>query len=176
MSNFETSLAVLLKHEGEGFIQDMSDTGGASHYGITEKTLSIFLQKTATVEDVKNLSRQTADEIYKKMYWEKMRLDEISDPVVATIILDQAVLSGIPTVVGIIQEMFAIGQDRIMGSETIAAINAQDWEIFSFNLLDAMTVHYWKICFENRSQIKFLTGWSNRVLDLLHYVLSQPKC
>ena len=66
-SNFPKCVDIVLAKEG-GFSNDPNDPGGATNFGITQKTLSAWLedrgQSAAAVDDVKKLTRDTACEIY----------------------------------------------------------------------------------------------------------------
>ena len=66
--NFQTALDLTLKYEG-GFVNDPHDPGGATNMGITIATLSHELGRQATVSEVRNLSKTTAANIYRKKYW-----------------------------------------------------------------------------------------------------------
>ena len=67
-ANFPVALKLTLKYEG-GFVNNPHDPGGATNMGITIATLSHELGRQATVNDVRNMSKDTASEIYRKKYW-----------------------------------------------------------------------------------------------------------
>jgi hypothetical protein len=62
---FGRCVEVVLGHEG-GFSDHPEDPGGATNFGITHKTLAEFRGvDSVTKEDVRNLTRDEAKEIYR---------------------------------------------------------------------------------------------------------------
>lgn len=66
--NMERAIDFVLEHEG-GFVNHPKDPGGATNYGITKRTLEAYFGRPFTVQDVRNLSVDTAREIYERQYW-----------------------------------------------------------------------------------------------------------
>ena len=78
---FERALEHVLKWEG-GFVNHPLDPGGATNMGITRKTLADWLGRNSIpIQTIKDLSRETAAQIYKKNYWDAVRADEMPAPV-----------------------------------------------------------------------------------------------
>lgn len=98
---FDKALNFIFPHEG-GYVNHPNDRGGPTNMGVTQRTLSAYLGRPASVEDVKNLDRATARDIYKTMYWDKIGGDKL-DPKTAMLAFDTAVGSG----VGKAKEMLA---------------------------------------------------------------------
>lgn len=120
----ETALRHTLKVEGE-FVDHPADPGGATKFGITQRTLSDWLGRTATTDDVRNLEWETAKSIYRKNYWEPLRADEMP-PALAILSFDVAVNSGIRASVKNLQRALNHGgasliTDGIIGNKTINA-------------------------------------------------------
>ena len=90
--NFMTALELTLKYEG-GFVWDKHDPGGPTNMGITIATLSHELGHQATVTEVRNLSRNTAANIYRKKYWNVVGGDKLPNGV-DILAFDIAVNSG----------------------------------------------------------------------------------
>ncbi|MCH9665991.1 MAG: peptidoglycan-binding protein [Gammaproteobacteria bacterium] len=67
----------IIKAEGL-YVNDSSDLGGATKYGITAKTLGHWLKlgRKATPEEVKDLTHEMAFEIYLKQYYFRPNIDE----------------------------------------------------------------------------------------------------
>lgn len=63
----EDILDAILAAEG-GFVDDPEDLGGTTNFGITKATLEAYRGHPVTVEDVRNLPRAEAREIYRKNY------------------------------------------------------------------------------------------------------------
>jgi lysozyme family protein len=69
--DFIEAVEYTLKHEG-GYVNHPDDPGGATNFGITFKTLSAYRKNpNLTIDDVKNLTREEAIEIYYSEYWKK---------------------------------------------------------------------------------------------------------
>lgn len=93
-------LPTLYNHEG-GYQNKTSDSGNyvdgiliGTNHGISAPVLKAYLGRTPTVEEMKNLSKETATEIYKKNYWSSIRVPEINDKYVAIQYADMYVNSG----------------------------------------------------------------------------------
>jgi lysozyme family protein len=92
LGRFRRCVAIVLRHEG-GYVNHPRDPGGPTNWGITQRTLSDHLGRQATVEDVQNLDRQTAEAIYRRQYWNVVRGDDLS-PGIDLVVFDAAVNSG----------------------------------------------------------------------------------
>ena len=55
-------------------------------------------------------------------------------------------------------------QDLCIGPKTLQALNGADEEGFVLRYAIAKIVRYAQICNRDRSQSKFLLGWTNRVI------------
>lgn len=122
----EIALAHTLQVEGD-FVDHPADPGGATKFGITKKTLSEFLGRSVTTDDVKNLEWQTAKEIYKQNYWDKIRGDELP-PAMAILAMDVAVNSGVKAAVKNLQRAAnflgaGLVEDGLIGPNTIKGVN-----------------------------------------------------
>jgi len=57
-----------------GYVDDPSDSGGETNFGITIDVA----RKFGFLGQMKNLPRETAFDIYSKMYWDSVRADDLS--------------------------------------------------------------------------------------------------
>ncbi|MEJ7611348.1 MAG: glycosyl hydrolase 108 family protein [Ferruginibacter sp.] len=62
--------------------------------GISAPVLKYYLRRNPTVEEMKNISDETVEIIYRRNYWNQMRGDEIKDQETANSIYDMCVNSG----------------------------------------------------------------------------------
>ena len=161
MSDFEKSFAHLIEVEGK-FTNHALDRGGPTKYGITIHTLIKWRKAAVTVEDMKNLSLDEAKAIYKALYWSPLRLDEVLDNDVATVLFDQAVNRGPGTVARQIQEHFGLHVDGVIGPKTLDAINHMHARRFIVEFFKASQLSYVAICVKDSSQLAFLKGWLKR--------------
>lgn len=161
----------ILIHEG-GFVNDPDDKGGATNYGITISTLSDYLGRAATVEDVKNMSESTAREIYEKKYLQETSIYKLPRGHIRILALDLAVNHGPRRGIRLLQKTCnltglnpKISTDGILGPISIEAIlncNKYMGYYFSNMICDARDTFYRRIVKNNPSQSKFLKGWLNR--------------
>jgi lysozyme family protein len=97
--SFEKSIAFVLKWEG-GYVNDPSDRGGETRYGISKRVYPDL--------DIKNLTKEQAVEIYRKDYWERSGADKMTWPI-CLVHFDTAVNCGV-------------------GKATVLRAKANDWK------------------------------------------------
>lgn len=75
--NFEACLRITLLQEG-GFSNVKADTGGRTMRGITQGEYNKWnKRKGLPAADVKDITDETLEEIYRKGYWDAVRADEL---------------------------------------------------------------------------------------------------
>lgn len=137
---FEKAILKTLKQEG-GLTDNVHDRGGITKYGISFKFLKSVNPK-ATREDIENLTKQQAKDLYKTYFWDKVKADKIKSYPIASQLFDIAVNSGVSCAVRLIQQACNYFNcnlivDGIIGNKTINAINSLD-EV----LLNIMLYYY----------------------------------
>jgi hypothetical protein len=118
--SFDACVALVLTYEG-GFSDNPADPGGATNFGITQRTLEAFLGHPVTVDDVRNLSSSTADAIYRANYWNLMRCGDLPAGV-DLMVFDYGVNSGPGLAVKALQGLVGVTQDGAIGPITLAAV------------------------------------------------------
>lgn len=83
--NFERALEFTLTWEG-GFVDNPTDPGGVTKYGISQKAYPDL--------DIRNLTIEQAKEIYKRDYWDRAACDNYLTPM-DIIMFDTAVNMGV---------------------------------------------------------------------------------
>lgn len=184
MADFLGALEYTLENEG-GFSNHAKDRGGATKFGISSVLLSAFLQRSATLDDVSNLDQDQAQEIYKKYFWDELRLSEVNDQMIATAIFDVGVNMGCKQAIKITQMALndllsddhpkygppeLIEVDGVMGKYTILKINEVDptWFIKIFRV--KLLAKYSDIVAKIPEQKVFIKGWTARADRLLTLV------
>ncbi len=109
-----------------GYVDHARDPGGPTNMGITIATLSRWLGRQATREDVRSLSRSEAWAIMKTQYYDAIHGDELPPPVTA-MAYNAAVLSGPRRSVLFLQEALNrqaanVAVDGVLGESTLAAV------------------------------------------------------
>lgn len=169
MSDFNKAIEFVLDIE-KGFVNRPSDRGGPTNFGITLAILSQWRKAPVTADDVKNMPKNEALLIYKTWWWDAMKLDLVTDPVIATMLLDQAVNRGVPKVVRQLQLLLGVKTDGVIGKGTIAALNSSDQRLFALRFAKGCQISYVQACERDPVQFQFLEGWitrSQKYFDLL---------
>lgn len=116
--NFERSMPLVLKHEG-GFVNHPRDPGGATMKGVTLATFRQYVPG-ATVADLKAISGDMLNRIYRDGYWNEVRGDDLPAGVDYAV-FDFAVNSGPNRAVKYLQAAVGEAQDGKIGPKTLAA-------------------------------------------------------
>lgn len=167
--SFKTAVDILLRHEG-GYSDRPGDRGGPTNFGITLATLSEYLECKATLQQLQTLTADKAALIYKALFWDRMALDQVESDLVATVLLDQGVLTGRGTAVGRLQMLLGLHPDGINGPLTTIAINRENGEALAFRFVRSSSHHYTALVTGDPEQLQFFAGWSDRLYSLLDFV------
>lgn len=132
MSLFEIFLEDL-KHVEGGYVNDPSDSGGETNYGITKAVARNY----GYTGNIKDLPYSLAAQIYKEKYWDVFDLDRVGNknPALAMKLADIGVNMGTQRAGYFIQRLLNVMNDRekyyadlkidgIVGKKTHAALNA----------------------------------------------------
>ena len=157
LTTFDEIIEVTLHHEG-GYVHDPTDLGGETNYGIAKR----FYPKV----DIKNLTKDGAKEIYKKDYWDKNKVDDLTDDL-KHIFFDMCVNQGRGTAVKILQRAINgkggdLKVDGGLGPATLSAI-----QIISLDRVRAYRVlRFANIVIDKPNQEKFWLGWFRRAIEV----------
>lgn len=153
MRTFNDYLKVILKHEG-GYIDHPSDPGGATKYGISQRSYPAL--------NIKELTIQDASAIYYNDYWLKLKIENIKNEELKLHIFDMAVNAGIKTAIKLLQGIVGTTQDGILGPRSEAKIGLYEDDIVE-NYKKARIDYYNKLI-KNKPQLQvFIKGWINRI-------------
>lgn len=163
----------LIDREGP-FNDDPDDAGGATHMGITGRTLRRWRLRTGenvpkpgaeTREAVKALRRPEVRAIYRKFYLERWRVDRIIDDELREHLLDCVVLYG-PKAIRWVQRLLDVKADAIIGPITLRAIVGSTVDV-NQELVKTRLMHTARRVKRQPDQAKFLPGWTARALKFL---------
>jgi len=149
MAEFDIAIKKVLASEG-GYSNDPDDHGGATRWGISQKSFPDI--------DIKNLTLDAAKQIYHQCYWEKIRGDQIENQLLCDKIFDLSVNIGISRITKMVQRIVGTEPDGIMGPKTIHAINAYDPKELLEKIRQAARQYY-----DSLHQPKFIHGWLLRL-------------
>ncbi len=78
-TTFEAAMPYIKEREGTRYVNDPNDSGGATRWGVTGKTLGRWrrLGRPANNAEVKALTLAEATEIYRSWYWDAPRWEEL---------------------------------------------------------------------------------------------------
>lgn len=157
--NFDTAFERVIGHEG-GFVDHPSDPGGATNWGITQRTA----RTNGYTGDMRKLTRAQAKEIYRQSYWQRAKCDQY-DGAIGFQLFDAAVNHGIGNAIRFLQRAVGVADDGIVGRLTLAAIHKMDvpdvLARFNAERLDFYTkLSTWPT---------FGKGWARRIVGNLRY-------
>ncbi len=179
LTHFELALRWIFHAEG-GYVNDPKDPGGATRYGISLRYLKgkgkigdIDGDGDIDADDIKDLTKSHAAELYRTDFWDKCRCDELPLPL-AIVLFDQAVNTGVTTAIRSLQRHSGSKVDGVIGPKTIKAANNKfrrnpTWFIASY--MGRRAKYYHKITIRNAALNKFLRGWFIRLFDLQQFIM-----
>jgi lysozyme family protein len=169
MKTIDQMIDDVLKHEG-GYVNHKDDKGGPTNLGVTQATLSDYLNRQASIDDVKKLTKQTACDIYKKCYYTDPCIDKLPN-LIQPLMFDMSINHGYKKAAKLLQELLSKkgydigGIDGAIGNKTCAcsaqAVKSLGNE-FVNQLVEMRISFYNAIVHNNPSQKVFLKGWLTR--------------
>ena len=161
---FEELIGPLLDREG-GFVDHKNDRGGATNHGITQRVLADWQSARAKpYRDVRSLTRAEAAEIYRALYWNAARCDDLPESV-RDIHFDSAVNHGVRRAVILLQGAAGATQDGAIGEKTMHAVHAMDGGLLRMRYIALRYRFYGSIIQRDRSQLVFIAGWMARMAE-----------
>ena len=153
MSNFDEAFDLLIGNEG-GYVNNPADPGGETNWGIT-RAVAVDNGYTGSI---KLMPKETAKQIYKKMYWDKLQCDHLGF-VVAFQLFDAGVNHGNSQAVKFLQRALSVVDDGVIGTKTIAATNTLD-DLQIVMLFNAERIEFYSSL---KTFSTFGKGWVRRV-------------
>jgi len=155
--NFKYCLEQILEHEG-GFVNHPKDPGGATNKGVTLATYRGYLGRDATVEELKNISREELEAIYKFRYWDPVSGDKLPAGIDLSV-FDMAVNAGPAKSIKLLQRALGLPTDGIIGPKTLTAIGSNK----GLEVIDRFAVERLKYYRGLSHFSTFGKGWERRV-------------
>lgn len=159
----------IIKREG-GYVDHPNDRGGATKYGITGKALVNYLGRSVDKDDIKNISKKDAYEIYYSRYYQRPKIDQLPQDI-QEIALDMSVNHGSRRAVIILQKTLnmlgvVVKIDGRIGPKTITATQSalalKGVVAVTCELIEERIRFYEYIVKRDETQRVFLAGWVNR--------------
>lgn len=151
----------ILSWEG-GFGNHPQDPGGATMKGVTLATFQSVYGKNKTVQDLKNITDEQWHHIFKTLFWDKCKVDQIGSQSIANLIVDWAYNSGTGTAIKKVQKIVGTSVDGIVGPKTLEAINKRD-RLSLFNEIYIARENFFKSL---KTFPTFGKGWMRRLRSI----------
>ena len=155
---FDDIIEKVLEHEG-GYVDDPTDAGGETKYGISKRAYPN--------EDIKELTIERAKELYKRDYWDRYRTADLPDRL-RHIYVDMCINMGGGRAIKILQEACnsknasKIDVDGGIGPATIkAASNVEPFRLRAYRVM-----FYAELVMKKPEQERFWVGWFRRSCEV----------
>ncbi len=169
-----------VKHWEGGFVNHPEDNGGPTNMGITQATLADWRKTDVSIDDVRNLTRAEADEIFRANYYTRCRCGELPDRT-AMVVYNGAVLHGSRRSIRYLQTAFnklgmtvdgkALEVDGILGPKTLAGAKQTDSGVLAGAYMDVQD----SVFRAHEDFDTFGNGWLNRLGALRDFIEKLPK-
>lgn len=164
--NYAQALKQVLKYEG-GYVDHPQDPGGPTNKGITQAVYDSWRKsQNLPVQSVRGIADLEVAAIYKNLYWDKIRGDDLPSGVDFAI-FDYAVNSGVSRAAKTLQSVVGVAQDGQIGPQTIQAAKTYV----------AMSITNRRLAFMQSLSIwpTFGKGWAARIADVKNQILALTK-
>lgn len=162
----EIALPTILRFEG-GYIIHPADNGGATNFGITQKSYDEYrTTKNLQLHSVALLTDGEVKEIYLYKYWYNGNCNLIRHPKVAVLHFDSCVNHGTTRAAKFLQEAVDVKVDGVIGKVTLEAVNKYKESGLIYRYFEIREEFYHRIAEKNPPQKVFLKGWLNRLEGL----------
>lgn len=167
MADAKKLIPFILKWEG-GFANHPNDKGGATNKGITIATFRQYMGQDATVAQLKAMTNEQWETIFKKGFWHPFGGDNIANQSIANICVDWAWCSGTRTAIKQVQRLLGIADDGIVGNVTLSAINNANSKKLFDKIKSSRLAFVEAIVKRYPTQKVFLKGWRNRINSITY--------
>jgi lysozyme family protein len=169
MSNYNECLKIILMHEG-GYVNHPKDPGGETNLGVTKRVY----EEWGGTKEMKDLTVEDVEPIYKKNYWDKIKGDDLPDGL-DLCVFDFGVNAGPGRAAKFLQKLLGVTQDGGIGPQTLGALQSaigEDVVTQTREMIEkyqSMRQEY----YEGLSTFDtFGKGWTRRVEETTHEAIS----
>lgn len=174
----DDAIELMIRLEG-GYADVSGDPGGATKYGITQRTLDSLQGKALPAVLPKNVVQLTPDQahvIYRAVDWAAIHGDELPGALGA-LMLNSAVNQGEPTAVILLQNALGVTADGAMGPHTLSAIavwksSYMPGQTLAEEFAARVAAHYAQLY---PTEAKFELGWFRRLMRVYTLALTPPS-
>ena len=154
---FRKAIERIIRDEG-GYVNDSTDLGGETKYGISKRSFPDL--------DIKNLTVEEAINIYERLYWIPSKAEKLPKEI-QEVYFELVVNAGQGNAVKILQRACnsklkpKLEVDGKIGAMTIG----QAQKLSRKRFIAYQTLYYADIVFRKPEQERFWFGWFNRAVD-----------
>jgi lysozyme family protein len=170
--DFENDILKKTLIEEGGWADDPDDAGGKTQMGITQATLGVYLGRPASDDEIHDLSRDMAIDVYKKLFYEGPKIHLLPE-VLQSPVFDWGVNAGPARAIMGLQQLVDdadvvpdINIDGGIGPFTLKAVAATLEALGPKTMVNAYQdqrqAFYDAIVARKPSQAKFIVGWTAR--------------
>ena len=170
MADFVQAYEKTIRAEGGYVLHNVpGDRGGMTYAGISRRAHPDW-PGWAVIDAGGEPPADMVRGLYRSLYWEHIRGDDIEAQPVAEAIYDMAVNAGAKTA-GVLAQVVAsrisgrpLTPDGVIGPRTLEALGECDPRLFTALYAIARVARYCEIVRRDRTQAKFLLGWVSRAI------------
>ena len=163
--NFNNVMRVIFLSEG-GYVNHPKDPGGATNMGITHKTLAAWRGSSVSRQDVRDLTRKEASDIYRSKYWDSISGDDLPYGI-DLMVMDRAVHSGPRNSIKALQNALGVSVDGSLGPVSLGAADRCD----KHKVVDLLYLNRMAFLKRLRHWKTFGKGWTRRMDKTRHKAL-----
>lgn len=185
MANYKNIIPFTMDYEGAntkngGLVDIKEDSGGITKFGVClefakdTRNVALFdLNDDGIIDrsDIKIMTREVAEEAFKKYFWDKYNLDAVTSDKKAFVVFDAAMNNGNGNAIKFLQRTLVMlglpcKLDYIFGNKTFTFMEQANTESFCSTFLSIREGFFKKIVANRPSQKIFLKGWLNRITKI----------
>lgn len=158
---------MVLKTEG-GYVNNPSDKGGPTNYGVTIDTLASYRKSQVTAADIQALTLTEAAALYLNKFVIVPNFDQLVDIKLRAAMVDFGVLFGPIRAIQALQMLMKVNVDGLLGPQSLATANTILDTRPIINQLSVIRVnkHTDRVMYD-ASQLQFFRGWVARALSFI---------
>ena len=167
--NWIKSLEAILHHEG-GYVNHPKDPGGETNLGVTKRVYEDF----GGTKDMKDLTREDVEPIYKKNYWDRVKGDHLPAGL-DLCVFDFGVNAGTGRAAKYLQTLIGTVADGGIGPNTLKTLDSYIQKNGVENTIKSYQTDRQKFYESLDTFATFGKGWTRRVDETTEMALAMTK-
>ena len=167
--NWIKCLETILHHEG-GYVNHPKDPGGETNLGVTKRVYEDF----GGTKDMKDLTREDVEPIYKKNYWDRVKGDHLPAGL-DLCVFDFGVNAGTGRAAKYLQTLIGTAADGGIGPNTLKALDSYSQTNGVENTIKSYQADRQKFYEGLDTFATFGKGWTRRVNETTEMAIAMTK-